>query len=78
MCTSWLTPEVVAAVRGPGMGAEDQAKLQDAAERDEPPRSLLVCPVHGIPDCSPLLNGCVIPNRIAAAWAEGWSAALAK
>jgi hypothetical protein len=28
--------------------------------------AVLRCPVHGIPDCSPLLNGCSIPNRIAA------------
>jgi hypothetical protein len=26
------------------------------------------CPVHGMTDCSPLLNGCSIPNQ-AAAWA---------
>lgn len=23
----------------------------------------LSCPTHGIPDCSPLLNGCSWPNR---------------
>jgi hypothetical protein len=27
------------------------------------------CPVHGIPDCSPLLNGCSIPNQLIA-WRE--------
>lgn len=26
------------------------------------------CPVHGMTDCSPLLNGCSIPNQ-AVAWA---------
>jgi hypothetical protein len=25
----------------------------------------IVCPVHGIPDCSPLLNGCSVPRYIA-------------
>jgi hypothetical protein len=25
----------------------------------------ILCPVHKIPDCSPLLNGCSIPNVIA-------------
>lgn len=25
----------------------------------------VVCPVHGIPDCGPLLNGCSIPRHIA-------------
>ena len=24
-------------------------------------RGELVCPTHGIPDCSPLLNGCTVP-----------------
>jgi hypothetical protein len=24
------------------------------------------CPIHNMPDCSPLLNGCSIPNQVAA------------
>lgn len=28
------------------------------------------CPVHHMPDCSPLLNGCNLPNRQAAALAD--------
>jgi len=24
----------------------------------------IVCPVHHMPDCSPLLNGCSLPNEI--------------
>lgn len=27
----------------------------------------IVCPVHGMPDCSPLLNGCSRVNQL---WAE--------
>lgn len=37
----------------------------------------IICPVHGIPDCSPLLNGCSIPNFIRRWWdevASGWVA----
>jgi hypothetical protein len=39
------------------------------------------CPIHDMPDCSPLLNGCSIPTevaeRVAAAGAERYAAALA-
>lgn len=37
----------------------------------EVPRDLIRCPVHNMPDCSPLLNGCSIPNKLAAAWEAG-------
>jgi hypothetical protein len=32
---------------------------------------VLRCPVHSIPDCSPLLNGCSIPNWLATAYERG-------
>lgn len=32
------------------------------------PVEVLRCPTHGIPDCSPLLNGCTQPSQQAAAW----------
>lgn len=35
------------------------------------PIEMLRCPVHGIPDCSPLLNGCSIPSRIVLAFERG-------
>lgn len=35
------------------------------------PVDIIRCPVHGIPDCSPLLNGCSIPNRLAKAYLAG-------
>jgi len=48
----------------------------------------LVCPVHNIPDCSPLLNGCSVMIRMRNAydagvtdgysrgWSDGWEALL--
>lgn len=36
------------------------------------------CPVHYIPDCSPLLNGCSIPNQMAAIYKRGQSDAEAR
>jgi hypothetical protein len=35
------------------------------------PIELRRCPVHGIPDCSPILNGCSIPNQMASLYAQG-------
>lgn len=37
-------------------------------DEERPPIEVLRCPVHGIPDCSPLLNGCSLPNERAAEW----------
>lgn len=49
------------------------AVLAVFAERDRVLRERIEehpfrCPVHGMTDCSPLLNGCSIPNQVAA-WA---------
>lgn len=46
-----------------------QAKAALAAQREGIAAVLeaeghLRCPIHGIPDCSPLLNGCSVPNYI--------------
>lgn len=35
------------------------------------PREILKCPVHNMTDCSPLLNGCSIPNHLAKAYLAG-------
>ena len=35
---------------------------------------MIRCPVHGVPDCSPLLNGCTIPVRLAEAYRDGYDA----
>lgn len=32
---------------------------------------MIRCPVHGIPDCSPLLNGCSVPNLLRDAYDQG-------
>lgn len=54
------------------MSREQSAAAREAAieHLDAEPLGLtaddLRCPVHGIPDCSALLNGCSIPNVIAA------------
>jgi hypothetical protein len=42
---------------------------------DEVPVEVVRCPVHHIPDCSPLLNGCSIPARLAAAYQRGLASA---
>lgn len=34
------------------------------------------CPVHGLPDCSPLLNGCSIPIQLHKAFEAGYAEAL--
>ena len=39
-----------------------------------PPVEMIRCPVHGVPDCSPLLNGCTIPVRLAEAYRDGYDA----
>lgn len=39
----------------------------------EVPREILRCPVHDQTDCSPLLNGCTIPIRLAATWRKGYA-----
>ncbi len=49
---------------------DDRHRLSEA----ETPRSVLRCPVHGIPDCSPILNGCSLPNRLSNAYAAGLAA----
>ena len=43
---------------------------------DDPeiPREILRCPVHDQTDCSPLLNGCTLPNGLAAAYMAGYDA----
>ena len=46
-----------------------QSAENDAAT---PPRYR--CPVHDIPDCSALLNGCNIPNLLRTAWNDGYAA----
>lgn len=38
------------------------------------PIDVIRCPVHGIPDCSPMLNGCTIPSRLAQAYDAGKAA----
>jgi hypothetical protein len=50
--------------------SQDPATARDYAKMkaDQPPVEVIRCPVHGIPDCSPLLNGCSIPNQLAALW----------
>ena len=31
----------------------------------------MICPRHGIPDCSPLLNGCSLPNMLQTQYESG-------
>lgn len=51
------------------------------AAREEAVKAGIRCPVHGIPDCSPLLNGCSIPTTTVqgrvhmAEWARTYLAA---
>lgn len=40
-----------------------EADLRERIATDIEARRI-VCPVHGMPDCSPLLNGCPIPNML--------------
>jgi hypothetical protein len=35
------------------------------------PIDVIRCPTHGVPDCSPLLDGCSLPSRLAAAYDAG-------
>lgn len=37
--------------------------IEQAVERVMADR--IICPIHGIPDCGPLLNGCSIPQHLA-------------
>lgn len=46
--------------------------IEPVVVEPDPPPDVLRCPVHSIPDCSLLLNGCSIPNRLAAVWRDGY------
>lgn len=51
--------EAVAAADAHLLEAVEEAAREKAATEIEAVR--IVCPVHHIPDCSPLLNGCSLP-----------------
>lgn len=59
------------------MTADGHDYMSPTDDDDTPPAEAIRCWIHEIPDCSPILNGCNIPTRLAAAYRKGYAAGYA-
>lgn len=69
--TETMRADLVAQIKNAFYDARNAGRTMDQAAEDAADRAVTVfrdqrirCPIHDLPDCSPLLNGCSLVNQI--------------